>query len=461
MTSLRLGPSILRNALWLLVASMPTTSLLAQQGAVEDWANPFYPGYWVQRPAGSDFVQLAVARDSSVGLRADGSIVTWGTDYYGQISNSPTGTGYTQVSAGYYLLMALSSDGSIVQWPEPYPNLPSGPGFTRISAGYLHYLALRSDGTIEAWGNETHGEILDTPSGNGFVDVLAGSSFSAALRTDGSIVAWGTDLSGLVSNVPSGTGFTQLAGGHGYVFALQSDGTIVGWGSNSFGLQSDIPSGPGFLQVTAGGSRGHAIDANGRIVSWGDDGNSGLVSRTPEGTGFVQVSAGSRHSAALRTRNSGSPYCFGDATGHFCPCDQYGIPGEGCGNSDTTNGGAQLIGFGEPSLSADTFGFYVENAKYNQSGILLSGTQQLGAGLGVIAGDGLLCLSGQTQRSHIQAMSSYGSTTFTDFMGQPFGTMSSGVGVPTTYQFWYRDPQQSCTGAKFNFSNAWTVNWSL
>ncbi|MFT7486705.1 MAG: hypothetical protein ACI9F9_002561, partial [Candidatus Paceibacteria bacterium] len=52
-----------------------------------------------------------------------------------------------------------------------------------------------------------------------------------------------------------------------------------------------------------------------------------------------------------------------------------------------------------------------------------------------------------------------GTTTFTDFQGSPFGNSGYGLGFPTNYQFWYRDPGNTCTGSGFNFTNAWTTSW--
>ena len=49
----------------------------------------------------------------------------------------------------------------------------------------------------------------------------------------------------------------------------------------------------------------------------------------------------------------------------------------------------------------------------------------------------------------------------TDWRGQPFGAFpgASYYGAPSYYQWWYRDPQNSCTGQGFNFTNAWRADW--
>ena len=54
-----------------------------------------------------------------------------------------------------------------------------------------------------------------------------------------------------------------------------------------------------------------------------------------------------------------------------------------------------------------------------------------------------------------------GSTVFTNFAGQSFGEASYGPGANANYQFWYRDSGNTCSGSGFNFTNAWTVDWSL
>lgn len=155
----------------------------------------------------------------------------------------------------------------------------------------------------------------------------------------------------------------------------------------------------------------------------------------------------------------GVPYCFGDGAGTPCPCGANGSAGEGCANSGGL-GGAILAANGVASIAYDSFELHVSGVPGIKPGLILQGTNQLSAGLGNPVGDGLLCTGGQTARSQIQVTSA-GTTSFFDFQGAPFGASSSGLGVPTNYQFWYRDNQNTCSGAGFNFSNAWTVTWRL
>jgi alpha-tubulin suppressor-like RCC1 family protein len=126
-------------------------------------------------------------------LKADGSIVGWGADWYGQISDIPTGN-----------------------------------DFTAISAGLLHSLALKSDGSIVGWGLDEAGRATP-PQGNDFIAIAARQSHSLALKSDGSIVGWGWDASGQVSGVPAGKEFTAIAAGgfHGLALKFSSNPTPV------------------------------------------------------------------------------------------------------------------------------------------------------------------------------------------------------------------------------------------
>jgi len=149
--------------------------------------------------------------------------------------------------------------------------------------------------------------------------------------------------------------------------------------------------------------------------------------------------------------NVGNAYCFGDGSGAVCPCAAFGGPGEGCANS--SGGGATLTATGGACLLIDTLEFEVTGVPGAKPSLLLRGDNPIAS----LVGDGLLCTAGGSQRSQVQVTVA-GATTFTDFGGQPFGAVAN-VGAPTNFQCWYRDPEGACTGAGFNFSNAWTVTY--
>ena len=432
----------------------------AAQGTIEAWGWDKY-GQVTNAPSGNDFIQVAAGPWHSVAMHADGSLESWGRDNWGVVSLTPTGTGFVKIAAGAALTIGLKDDGSLVVWGEDtfgqVTNAPIWTDFIDVAIGRNHCLAIRSDGSIVAWGRDTWGQVSRTPREMGFVQVAAGNFHSMALRQDGSIEVWGTNTNGQISNAPGGVGMTQVSANATYCQVLSTNGSIRTWGQSSGSVVSDTPTGAGFSQISVGGTFAVALHSDGTIHSWGSD-FVGQVSFAPTGSGFAQIDAnGDSHALAIRASNTGSAYCFGDGLGVQCPCGANGNPGEGCANTGGL-GGATLTGSGLAAIGGDTFQLQVLGVPGDKPGLILRGANPLGGGLGVVVGDGLLCTSGQTARSQIQ-MTSAGSTVFADFHGNPFGASSYGAGTSANYQFWYRDPGNTCTNTGFNFSNAWTVTW--
>jgi hypothetical protein len=86
---------------------------------------------------------------STAQIAVAGSIVAWGEDTYGQVSNTPTGTGFTAIAGGGYHGYALRADGSIAAWGNDYvgqvSNTPTGTGFTAIAGGGYRGYALLAE----------------------------------------------------------------------------------------------------------------------------------------------------------------------------------------------------------------------------------------------------------------------------------------------------------------------------
>ncbi len=158
------------------------------------------------------------------------------------------------------------------------------------------------------------------------------------------------------------------------------------------------------------------------------------------------------------TLEPGNGFCYGDGTGGACPCGANGNSGEGCANTSGL-GGTSLVATGQAVLSADSVQFQIAGVPGAKAGLLLRALNTVNGGAGNPVGDGLICAVGQSIRSHVQVTAADGTTVFTNFNGQGFGAASFGAGVPTRYQYWYRDPSNTCSGSGYNFSNGWTMTW--
>ena len=254
-------------------------------------------------PSGlTDVVAIAAGSDHSLALKGDGTVVAFGTDYYGQTVVPAGLSGVTAIAAGGIHSSALKSDGTVVGWGydldgENTP--PSGlSDVTAISDGGYHTLARRSDGTVVSWGMNAFGETQPPGGLSGVTAVAAGTHHSLALRSDGTVVGWGYDAYGQ-TDVPAGlSGVVAIGAGIFHSLALKSDGTVVAWGSNGYG-QTDVPTGlTGVTAITAGGYNGLALTADGAVVGWGRNA-FGESTQPATLTEVTAISAGLNHSLAL------------------------------------------------------------------------------------------------------------------------------------------------------------------
>lgn len=60
-------------------------------------------------PDGNDFVAISTGSSHSLALKEDGSIVGWGSDYYGQ-TTPPAGHGFTAIAAGHHHSLAIREE---------------------------------------------------------------------------------------------------------------------------------------------------------------------------------------------------------------------------------------------------------------------------------------------------------------------------------------------------------------
>ena len=208
----------------------------------------------------------------------------------------------------------------------------------------------------------------------------------------------------------------------------------------------------------------YAQNPDGNAINWATAYSFGFVANAGpiSGTGMLDLfapGAGSAVTFPLDGPGTGGPppaysnYCFGDGTGAICPCFNFGVAGEGCTN--TSGAGATMNGSGTASFTGDTFALSIAGIPGSKPGLVLRGDNQVSAP----AGDGILCTSGSSQRSQVQMTSGGGTTSYADFKGAGFGSVAN-VGSATNFQFWYRDPANTCSGGGFNFSNGVTVTYT-
>lgn len=341
--------------------------------------------------SGSGVVAIAAGVLHALALKSDATVLAWGENFHGQLGNGTTtdsyapvqvaglgpGSGVIAIAAGFRSSMAIKTDGTVLTWGTnvngqigdntttnrltPVQVIGLGPGSGVIAGasgggltGQGWNMALKSDGTVLAWGNNAEGQLGDgtmigrrTPvqvfglgAGSGVVQISAnggsGSKHVLALKSDGTVLAWGGNGSGSLGDgtttnrltpitVPGITRAIAVHAAEDHSLAVLENGTVLSWGANGMGQLGDdtissaltpvqvagLGVGSGVVQLATGFTHSLALKSDGTVLGWGDNNVGQLGPGVPAGaqpipvrvTGLpgnvIKVAASNSFSAAL------------------------------------------------------------------------------------------------------------------------------------------------------------------
>jgi alpha-tubulin suppressor-like RCC1 family protein len=219
--------------------------------------------------------QVAAANAHVLALREDGSVVTWGTDQFGQLG---LGVGGFEVVTGI--------DQRV---PHEVPGLS---GVVSVAAAGGSDFAILANGEVEAWGSNEYGQLgIAFPTECQVHD--AGAPACAGLQCETETGAEPCSTSPQLVEIGGKPlkDVVQITGGEEAVYALLANGHVMSWGANTFGQlgQAITPGGHSrFTEVgevmrnateplehvkeLAGGYK-HALALleNGHVVGWGNN----------------------------------------------------------------------------------------------------------------------------------------------------------------------------------------------
>jgi hypothetical protein len=156
-------------------------------------------------------------------------VVAWGDNTWGQC-NVPAGlSNVVAIAAGAGHTLALRADGTVVAWGSNLDLqgiyvgqavVPKGlSNVMAIAAGAAHSVALRRNGTLIGWGSSAEGQ-LNAPANLSARAIAAGASHTLALKADGSCAAWGANWEGQCQVLSGLTNVVGVAGGQAHTLLL-------------------------------------------------------------------------------------------------------------------------------------------------------------------------------------------------------------------------------------------------
>ena len=303
----------------------------------------------------------------ALGLRANGTLWSWGRNSQGQLGNGNDTTSGVPVPVA----------GGFTDWVNG-------------SATAGGSIGVRANGTLWSWGGVTNSPNLFAGGFVDWVSASAGGDVSVGLRANGTLWTWGAGYFGSLGNnstTPSLTSpvavaggivnWTQASAGWGFVIGRRTDGTLWSWGKNYSGEAGNYSAGTGrssptivvggivnWENISCGASHSIGARANGSLWAWGGNtygqlgNNSTTVRSSPVSvvggfTDWVSASAGNVHSLGVRANgslwawgSSSTQYYFGPGGG-FEPIIQgfTGALGDGGVNAVTSSPVSVIGGF--------------------------------------------------------------------------------------------------------------------
>ncbi len=298
------------------------------------------------RQVASNVVAISVGPFHSLALRADGTVLGWGDNFFGETLGGKTSeqavtngtvringkilSNVVSIAAGRGFSLALNKNGAIIAWGDNY--VPAGlTNIVAIAAAGFTTLVQNDAGTVVAWESEKslpqYGQSRAVAGLSNVTSVAVGESYQGvrtlALKRDGTVMNWGGESIYKDATPPAGlSNVIAIAAGASHSLALKSDGTVVGWGWNKVGeatgtatIQSpEISSGQviiggqilsNIVSIAAGRGYSMALKRDGAVATWGRMVNDLYPATVPAGlSNVVAIAAGETYCLAITTNTA-------------------------------------------------------------------------------------------------------------------------------------------------------------
>ena len=285
---------------------------------------------WLSVSAGSEY---------TIAIRTDGTLWSWGYNCNGELGLGDGGEGtdryvptqvgtesnWLSVSVGSDHTIAKKTDGTLWSWggnfygqlglgDTVYRNIPTQIGaetnWSYISAGNRYTTVIKTNETLWSWGYNNYGQLglgdkinrnipTQVETETNWFSVSSNRYHTVAIKSDGTLWSWGTNGYGQLGlgdttyrNIPTQveteTNWFSVSGDEYYTMAIKTDGTLLACGRNNYGQLGLGDNGNRWIPIEVGNNINHSpsidsVVANPIIVSTGSISQITCNASDPEG----------------------------------------------------------------------------------------------------------------------------------------------------------------------------------
>ena len=220
----------------------------------------------------NDIIKVAVGRQSSIGLRNDGTVVQTGIDrdrdIYAEVDNWKD---IVDIAAPTYYTVGLKSDGTVLLAGEStiFPlDVSTWTNVTRLFTDGEELIGLQKNGNVIISGTGVN-DNYNVSNWTDIINISTGDWHFVGLRKDGSAVATGNNQKGQCE-VQSWKNIVSVCAGETHTVGLKADGTVVAVGMNNYG-QCDVGSWTDIIAISAGARHTVGLKSDGTLVTAGSN----------------------------------------------------------------------------------------------------------------------------------------------------------------------------------------------
>ena len=239
-------------------------------------------------------IAIAAGKSHSVGLRANGTVVAVGDNYYGQCDVGSWSNIVSIAAADNYTL-GLRNDGKVLIAGLD-KNAVLFKDATAIAAGGQQVICLTKSGGIESVGvPDWYQRVIKSPNWKHVISLAVGPKHIVGLRTNGTVVSVGIDSGGRTS-VTNWKNVNAVAAGKGFTLGLRKDGKVLT--TANYMKAAKVEDWRDIVSIDAGTSHSLGVTKAGAVLATGS--NSSKQCNVGTWDKIVAVAAGDRHSLGLR-----------------------------------------------------------------------------------------------------------------------------------------------------------------